>query len=107
MATDYDTPRKTDEELHEESLEELKAVPTKIQQEIESKYGSLFIPKSSLSQMKKADASGAAYAVIIGPDELAKNEAQLKDLRASGEQTAVALDGVVEAVINAILGATE
>jgi len=27
MATDYDTPRKTDEELHEESLEELKAKP--------------------------------------------------------------------------------
>lgn len=25
MATDYDTPRKTDEELHEESIEELKA----------------------------------------------------------------------------------
>ena len=25
MATDYDTPRKQDEELHEESLEELKA----------------------------------------------------------------------------------
>ena len=25
MATDYDSPRKTDEELHEESLEELKA----------------------------------------------------------------------------------
>jgi len=25
VATDYDTPRKTDEELHEESLEELKA----------------------------------------------------------------------------------
>jgi histidyl-tRNA synthetase len=59
------------------------------------------------SQMKKADASGAAYGVIIGPDELAKNEAQLKDLRKSGEQKAVALDGVVEAVINAIIGATE
>ena len=59
------------------------------------------------SQMKKADASGAAYGVIIGPDELAKNEAQLKDLRTSGEQKAVALDGVVEAVINAIIGATE
>ncbi|QKM60691.1 histidine--tRNA ligase [Polynucleobacter arcticus] len=58
------------------------------------------------SQMKKADASGAAYAVIIGPDELAKNEAQLKDLRGSGEQKAVALDGVVEAVIDAIVGAT-
>ena len=26
MATDYDTPRKVDEELHEESLEELKPV---------------------------------------------------------------------------------
>ena len=25
MATDYDTPRKTDEELNEESIEELKA----------------------------------------------------------------------------------
>jgi histidyl-tRNA synthetase len=57
--------------------------------------------------MKKADASGAAYAVIIGPDELAKNEAQLKDLRRSGEQKAVALDSVVEAVIDAIVRATE
>ena len=59
------------------------------------------------SQMKKADASGAAYAVIIGPDELLKNEAQLKDLRTNGEQKAVALDSVVEAVIDAIVGATE
>ena len=59
------------------------------------------------SQMKKADASGAAYAVIIGPDELANNEAQLKDLRGTGEQKAVALDSVVEAVIDAIVGATE
>ena len=59
------------------------------------------------SQMKKADASGAAYAIIIGPDELAKDEAQLKDLRSSGEQKAVALDSVVEAVIDAIVGATE
>jgi histidyl-tRNA synthetase len=59
------------------------------------------------SQMKKADASGAAYAVIIGPDELVNNEAQLKNLRTSGEQKAVALDGVVEAVIDAIVGATE
>jgi histidyl-tRNA synthetase len=59
------------------------------------------------SQMKKADASGAAYAVIIGPDELARNEAQLKDLRSTGEQKAVALDSVVEAVIDAIVGATE
>jgi histidyl-tRNA synthetase len=59
------------------------------------------------SQMKKADASEAAYAIIIGPDELAKDEAQLKDLRSSGEQKAVPLDSVVEAVIDAIVGATE
>jgi histidyl-tRNA synthetase len=33
------------------------------------------------SQMKKADASGAEFAVIIGEDEAATNEAQLKNLR--------------------------
>ena len=59
------------------------------------------------SQMKKADSSGAAFALIIGPDELARNEAQLKDLRASGEQKAVPLDGVLEAVIEALVGASE
>lgn len=59
------------------------------------------------SQMKKADASGAAYALIIGPDELNKNEAQLKDLRGSGEQQAVALEQAVEAVINALVGSSE
>lgn len=59
------------------------------------------------SQMKKADSSGAAFAVIIGPDELAKNEAQLKDLRASGVQKAVPLDGLLEAVMEAIVGASE
>jgi len=59
------------------------------------------------SQMKKADASGAAYALIIGPDELEKNEAQLKDLRGSGEQQAVGLEQAVEAVIDALVGSTE
>ena len=57
--------------------------------------------------MKKADASGAAYALIIGPDELEKNEAQLKDLRGSGEQQAVGLEQAVEAVIDALVGSTE
>jgi len=59
------------------------------------------------SQMKKADASGAAYAVIIGPDEFVKNEAQLKDLRGTGEQRAVPLEGVLEAVIDALVGSSE
>jgi histidyl-tRNA synthetase len=41
------------------------------------------------SQMKKADASGARFAVIIGDEEVAKNTVTLKDLR-GGEQKTVA-----------------
>jgi histidyl-tRNA synthetase len=59
------------------------------------------------SQMKKADASGAAYAVIIGPDELARNEAQLKDLRGGEEQRAVPLDGLLGTVIDALVATSE
>jgi histidyl-tRNA synthetase len=36
------------------------------------------------SQMKKADGSGAAFAVIIGDDEALTGEAQLKPLREAG-----------------------
>ena len=39
------------------------------------------------SQMKKADASGARYAVIIGDDEAAAGEVSIKPLRTSGEQS--------------------
>ena len=59
------------------------------------------------SQMKKADSSGAAFAVIIGPDEFAKNEAQLKDLRGTGAQKSVPLDDVLAAAIDALVGASE
>lgn len=59
------------------------------------------------SQMKKADSSGAAYAVIIGPDEMARNEAQLKDLRGSGEQRAIPLDGLLGSVIDALVATSE
>ena len=38
------------------------------------------------SQMKKADASGARFAVIIGDDEAASNRVTLKPLRDGGEQ---------------------
>jgi histidyl-tRNA synthetase len=43
------------------------------------------------SQMKKADASGARYAVIIGDDEAAAGEVSVKPLRTEGEQRRVAL----------------
>jgi histidyl-tRNA synthetase len=53
--------------------------------------------------MKKADASGAQLALIIGPDELARQEAQLKDLRGTGEQKAIPLAGLLRAVVDALV----
>jgi histidyl-tRNA synthetase len=42
------------------------------------------------AQMKKADASGARFAIIIGPEELAAGEVSLKPLRAADAQVRVA-----------------
>ena len=47
------------------------------------------------SQMKKADASRAHFAVIIGDDEAATHQVTLKPLRVAGEQTRV---DVVQAI---------
>ena len=44
------------------------------------------------TQLKRADKSGAAYAVIIGEDEMLRKEAGLKPLRTAEDQTSVALD---------------
>ncbi len=49
-------------------------------------------------RLGKANDSGAAYALIIGDDELDRGQAQLKDL-ASGEQRAVSLDLIAEAIL--------
>lgn len=43
------------------------------------------------SQMKKADASGARHAIIIGDDEALSKEVAVKPLRAQGEQRRVPL----------------
>lgn len=43
------------------------------------------------SQMKKADASGARYAIIIGDDEVAAGQVSVKPLRAEGEQARMTL----------------
>ena len=65
------------------------------------------------SQFRRADASGAQYALILGVDEVARGEASLKWLRAGGErggaagdgrQTTVPLDRVAEALADAISG---
>ncbi len=42
------------------------------------------------SQMKKADASGARYALLIGVDEAAADAVSVKPLRESGEQKTIA-----------------
>lgn len=43
------------------------------------------------SQMKKADGSGARFAIILGSDEVASNKVSLKPLRDAGEQELLAL----------------
>lgn len=59
------------------------------------------------SQMKKADASGAAFAIIIGDDEATAGEVTLKSLRengsTAGSQKRIAIDRVGEEIMNAFL----
>ena len=64
------------------------------------------------SQMKKADASGAAFAVVLGEDEVAKGVAGVKPLRgvaadARNEQQTVALEDLTEYLINAMVASAE
>ncbi len=54
------------------------------------------------AQMKKADASGARFAVIIGDDEAAAGQLTVKPLRQAQEQTTVALDAAITLVKNGI-----
>lgn len=64
------------------------------------------------AQMKKADASGANFAVIIGDDEAAAGEVTLKPLRATGdaadpgqsrEQKRVSVDAVADEIMKSFL----
>ncbi|MEP6701349.1 MAG: histidine--tRNA ligase [Betaproteobacteria bacterium] len=48
------------------------------------------------SQMKKADASGARYALIVGEAEATADEVSIKPLRESGEQIRVPVAGLSE-----------
>ena len=58
------------------------------------------------SQMKKADASGATFAVVIGDDEAVNGEAQLKPLReGGGQQRKLKVDELAEAIIGQLIDA--
>jgi len=48
------------------------------------------------SQMKRADKSGAEYALIVGEQELADGCAGIKPMRSTEEQTSVALNELAE-----------
>jgi histidyl-tRNA synthetase len=50
------------------------------------------------SQMKKADGSGAKFAVIIGDDEAAAQQLTVKPLRGNGEQVRCALAQAVDLI---------
>ena len=59
------------------------------------------------NQMKKADASGAAFAVIMGEDEVAQHVASVKSMRASSvglQQNTVPFDDVVDYLVDQIVG---
>jgi histidyl-tRNA synthetase len=56
------------------------------------------------SQMKKADGSGATFAVVIGDDEAATGEAQFKALREEGvEQRKLKVDDLAEAIFDHLI----
>ena len=48
------------------------------------------------SQFKKADASGAQFSLVFGPDELAQGRVAVKPLRGGGEQV---LESLAEASV--------
>lgn len=48
------------------------------------------------SQMKRADKSGASYALMIGEDEVADNNVSLKNLRSKEPQKKMSLNGLVD-----------
>ena len=59
-----------------------------------------FDSRSMKSQMKAADRSGAAYAVIIGESERDAGTAIVRPLRGDGEQVAVARTELVSRLAN-------
>lgn len=62
------------------------------------------------SQMKRADSSGSAYAIIIGEDEMAQGAAVVKEMRAhdgEGTQSKVAFEGIADYLVDQIVGADD
>ena len=60
--------------------------------------------RSIKAQMKVADRSEALFAIIVGDDELEKNEVTLRDLRGDGSQERIPRTSLVAALIASIEG---
>jgi histidyl-tRNA synthetase len=58
------------------------------------------------SQMKRADASGARFAVIVGDDEASRGQVALKPLRELKEQVQVSADGAIGIIRNTAVRAS-
>ena len=56
------------------------------------------------SQMKKADASGAAYALILGEDEVQNQTVSIKPLRGDGEQVTISAADAASYLMQKIAG---
>ena len=54
------------------------------------------------AQMKVADRSGALYAIIVGDDELEKNEVTLRDLRGDGTQVRVSRSNLKSTLLDSM-----
>jgi histidyl-tRNA synthetase len=52
------------------------------------------------AQMKRADKSGARFALILGEDEIRSGQCQVKSLRGDGAQTAIGLNKVKEYLLD-------
>jgi histidyl-tRNA synthetase len=89
-----------DEELTAASLQlarELRAAGLKVETALN--------PREKLGkQLRYADRKGIPFALVLGPDEQARGEVVVKNLR-SGEQRTVARDAVAEALQSSIKGA--
>ena len=58
--------------------------------------------RSMKAQMKVADRSGALYAIIVGDDELEKNEVTLRDLRGDGTQVRVSRSNLKSTLLDSM-----
>jgi histidyl-tRNA synthetase len=62
-----------------------------------------YVGRSAKGQFRQADRSGAAYAAIIGEDELERGVCTLRDMRSGEEQTVSVADGAKE-LLRAVAG---